>query len=148
MCLCVLFHLPPVTAPRPRSRRRRPLHLLCCLRPHGLGFVCRSTRPCDICMDSLSSSLRDHISQKMLFLFVIFFASWLMKMTYDYALDILLFDFKRLGVSASLCLSCNSSATSVLLLPHVGSSDNFLINFVFILKKASCSNTARITLSR
>jgi hypothetical protein len=51
-----------------------------------------------------------------------------MKMTYDYAFSILLFDFKRLGVSASLCLSCNSSATSVLLLPHVGISDNFLIN--------------------
>ena len=82
------------------------------------------------------------------FYLLFFFASWLMKMTYDYALDILLFDFKRLGVSASLCLSCNSSATSVLLLPHVGSSDNFLINFVFILKKASCSNRARITLSR
>jgi hypothetical protein len=43
-----------------------------------------------------------------------------MKMTYDYAFSILLFDFKRLGVSASLCLSCNSSATSVLLLPHLG----------------------------
>ena len=69
-------------------------------------------------------------------------------MTYNHALHVLLYDFKRLGVSASLCLSCSSSATSVLLHPHVGFSSNFLINFVLILKKASCSNKARITLSR
>ena len=35
--------------------------------PHGLGFVCRSTRPCDIVVDTISSSLRDHVSQMMLF---------------------------------------------------------------------------------
>ena len=44
-----------------------------CLLPHGLGFVCRSTRPCDMFVYTLSTSLRDHVSQMMLFLCLICF---------------------------------------------------------------------------
>ena len=44
-----------------------------CVRPHGLGFVCRSTRPCDNFVDTLSCSLRDHVSQMMVFLCIIYF---------------------------------------------------------------------------
>ena len=99
LCLCSCKLLPPVPGPsltRPQHVAPKPrftvrllsvalaLCLCCpcesCVRPHGLGIVCRSIRPCDMFVYTLLSSLRDHVIQMMLFLCLIFFASLLMNL--------------------------------------------------------------------